>query len=148
MKNNQNTPPLKSTSFIRRHKIALTITSAVVLLIVLAYGMPVLVGDGIGKFTGVKRKVAEKSLQYLYDVSDSIQRTADELSGSHDYIEDVIEMTPEEARASCKLSLTDDAKGYYNIYISEVTLFGFRSERQQQTPLATCDISQKVKSAP
>lgn len=137
-------PPVQD-NFILKHKTAIIVVTAIISFVVLAYSIPMLVGNGTERFTGVKREIAVKSLQYLYDVSDSIQRAANIASGYHDYIEDVIEFTPEEARENCKLSADEDATGYYSVYSSQVKSFGFRSESEPQTALATCDISRKVK---
>jgi hypothetical protein len=138
----------KPTSFIRRHKVAVSIASAVVLLIVLAYGMPVLVGDGVGKFTGIKRQVAERTLQNSYSMEDRMSRAVNRLNLLQYYIEDVWEMPVQDVKQYCRLSDGDDGTGYYYASVSQVTLFGLKISRGQTNTYEACSTGRIIKNTP
>jgi hypothetical protein len=144
----QDKSSFKSASFLHKHKVALSITSAVVLLIVLAYGMPVLVGDGVGRFSGAKLRMAQETLQETYDMEDDMSRSLHMFDRFQYYVEGIQEMPIQEARQYCKLSDGDDGTGYYYVDISRVTLFGIRIFKHQENLLSSCSNSRYIKNTP
>jgi hypothetical protein len=141
-----STQSQKPTSFIQRHKVGLIIASVVVLLIVLAYGIPPVVGDGMGRFSGVKKRVAQEALRYRKDAEDPMSRAVHGLDAFQFYVEDIKEMSPQEVK-NCKLKPSDDGTGYYHVYISHVSLFGLRFNTTENF-YGSCYASEKTKNNP
>lgn len=148
MKDNQNTPSPKPTSFIRRHKIALIILTPIAILLLLAYGIPVFVGDGTGKFSGAKLRMAQETLKETYDMEDNMSRSLHMLDRFQYYIEDVWEMPVQDAKKYCRLSSGDDGTGYYYASVSQVTLFGRKISRGQTNTYESCSTGRIIKNTP
>ena len=77
----------------KSHKF-LTVLIPFALLITLAFGIPHLIGDGTGKFTGIKKEVAKEVLHEVYATQDPMSRAVNILAFQF-YVEDVYPMNPQ-----------------------------------------------------
>jgi hypothetical protein len=119
---------------IKKHKV-LSVLAVLVLLLVLAFAIPPLVGDGAGRFSGLEKQIAKQELEAAYRNQDSMSRVVDILSFQF-YVEDVYPMQPEQAKKYCSLAPQDSGNDYYAVDISRVTIFGFRGDKG--TSLGDC----------
>lgn len=142
-KDTNSTQSSKPTIFLKKHIVAIIVAS-LVLFIALAYGIPMLVGDGTGKFTGVEKRVAEETLQETYDMEDHTSRALHKLDLFQYYIEDVWEMPAQEVEQYCRLSDGDDAAGYYYARVSQVTFFGIRIDRGRIGVYEACSTGRMI----
>lgn len=122
------------TRSINSHKLIAGLALLLILLAV-AFIIPRFVGDGMSKFTGLEKEVAQKTLETIYKNQDPMSKAVN-IFAFQFYVEDIYPMDPHQAKEYCHLAPEDNGAGYYAVDISQVTIFGFRGDRS--TSLNDC----------
>ena len=116
-----------SVKSVKARKVLRCVLVSMTVLIVLAFVLPLLIGDGTGRFTGIEGEVAKQQLDVSYKQLDTMHRV--DIPPVKYYVEDVYPMDPSKAKKYCHLLPGDDGTKYYAVDISIVTFFGFRIDR-------------------
>lgn len=108
------------------NKTAFITIATIVILTVLAFGIPALMPNGVERYSGDQRKAAEAQLKSVPTLMDGIQKATNGVLGYH--VEDVYATPQEKVNAWCG-DYYDSNKTYYSVVISYRTIFGIETSR-------------------